>query len=409
MTSDSVVIVGAGHAGGQCAVCLRQLGHEGSITIIGEEAYPPYERPPLSKAYLAGELADERLFLRKLEFWTEKQIDLQLNETVTGVDAVGKTVSLASGKKVPYGKLVLATGGRIRPLPGLDPALAGVHYLRGIADVDGLRASLKPGARLAIIGGGYIGLEVAAVARKLGHAVTVIEAMDRLLQRVTSPVISAFYAALHRGHGVDLRLGCGVAGLEGSDHVTGVCLADGSVIAADVVLIGIGILPNLELASGAGLETGNGIVVDRQCRTSDPSIFAIGDVAWHPNSYSASGMMRLESVQNAVDQAKIAAQQILGQESQYDEVPWFWSDQYDVKLQSVGLSTGYDDLGIRGDASAAGFSVLYWREGRLIAIDAVSAIKDFMAGKKLVQQGVRLDKEAACNVATPLKELIPPA
>lgn len=407
MSCKSVVIVGAGHAGGQCAISLRQAGFEGAIALIGDEPYPPYERPPLSKAYLSGELSRDRLFLRKAEFWADKQVDLRLGTRATAIDAAGGRVLLSDGGALAYEALVLATGGRPRPLPGQGPLPRGVHYLRGIDDVDALRAGLTPGARLAIIGGGYIGLEVAAVARKLGHPVTLIEAMDRLLQRVTSPVVSAFYADLHRGQGVDVRLGCGVAGLEGADRVSGVRLADGSLVAADVVLIGIGILPNQELAAQAGVETGNGIVVDASCRTSDPAIYAIGDVACHPNRYAGGARTRLESVQNAVDQARVVAGAIMGTPQVYDEVPWFWSDQYDVKLQSAGLCSGYDHIGVRGDPSAPGFSVLYWRGPQLIAIDAVGSIKDFMAGRKLVALCTMLDPGRACDMSLTLKEMIP--
>ncbi|MCH8684702.1 NAD(P)/FAD-dependent oxidoreductase [Pedomonas mirosovicensis] len=401
-----VLIVGAGHAAAMVAVGLRQKGFGGSILMVGEEAALPYERPPLSKAYLAGKLEPHRLFLRKAEFWQERAVEVRTQTTITRLDPSARTATLSTGEAIRYGWCILATGGRVRPLPCPGAHLPGVHYLRTLVDVDGIRASLTPGARLAVIGGGYIGLEVAASARKLGHEVTLIEALDRVLARVTSPVVSRFFEAKHQAEGVDVRLNTAVAAIEGETRVTGVALACGEVIPADVVVVGIGILPNCELAQDAGLACDNGIMVDDLCRTADPRILAIGDVARHPNRYAPGGPVRLESVQNAVDQAKTAVSVILGAPEPYADLPWFWSDQYDIKLQTAGLALDYDEIIVRGTPDAAPFSVLYLRAGRVVAIDCINSIKDFMAGKKLVTAGLEPDRTLLCNPAFPLKDLM---
>lgn len=400
-----VLIVGAGHAAAMAAVGLRQKGFAGSIAMVGEEAALPYERPPLSKAYLAGTLEAQRLYLRKAEFWQERAIDVRLSTRVTGLDPQARTATLSTGEAIRYTWCILATGGRVRPLPCPGADLPGVHYLRTLEDVDGIRASLKPGARLAVIGGGYIGLEVAASARKLGHEVTLIEALDRVLARVTSPLVSRFFEAKHRAEGVDVRLNTAVAAIVGETAVTGVQLGSGEVIPADVVVVGIGILPNSELAQEAGLPCDNGIVVDEFCRTADPAILAIGDVARHPNRF-APGALRLESVQNAVDQAKTAVGIILGTPEPYADLPWFWSDQYDIKLQTAGLAIDYDEIVVRGSPEATPFSVCYLRGGKLIALDCINSIKDFMAGKKLVAAGLEPDRTLLCDPDHALKDLM---
>jgi len=400
-----VLIVGAGHAGAMAAIGLRQNSFSGSIAMVGDEAALPYERPPLSKAYLTGALEQHRLYLRKAEFWQERDIDVRLNTAVAHLNAQERTATLANGEVIRFNWCILATGGRARPLPVPGADLPGVHYLRTLADVDGIRASLKPGARLAVIGGGYIGLEVAASARKLGHEVTLIEALDRVLARVTSPVVSRFFEAKHRAEGVDVRLNIGVAAIEGSAQVTGVRLSSGEVVPADAVVVGIGIIPNCELAIEAGIACDNGIVVDELCRTANPEIFAIGDVARHPNVF-APGPLRVESVQNAVDQAKTVVGVITGNPVAYADLPWFWSDQYDIKLQSAGLAIDYDEIVVRGSPDASPFSVCYLRGGTLIAIDCINSIKDFMAAKKLITSKAAPDRARLADPAVALKDLM---
>lgn len=399
-----VLIIGAGHAGAMLAVGLRQKGFTGSILMVGEEPALPYERPPLSKAYFVGAVEEQRLYLRKPEFWQERDVEIRLSTIVARLRHEDHEAELTDGTVVRYRHCVIATGGRVRKLacPGAD--LAGVHYLRTLADVDAIRGDLKDGARMVVIGGGYVGLEMAASARKLGYEVTLIEALDRVLARVTSPIISRFYEAQHRAHGVDVRLGTGVEALEGDDHVTGVRLTTGEVVPADLVVVGIGILPNTELARESGLACDNGVVVDELCRSTDPDVFAIGDVAKHANRY-APAPMRLESVQNAVDQAKTVVGVIMGQPEPYKDLPWFWSDQYDLKLQTAGLAIDYDETVVRGDATTAPFSVVYLRDGQIIAIDAVNAIKDFMGAKALIQAGVKPDKARLADPAVSMKEL----
>ncbi len=400
-----VLIVGGGHAGAMAAIGLRQNGFTGSIAMVGDEAALPYERPPLSKAYLNGSLEQHRLYLRKAEFWQERDIDVRLSTSVTRLDAQDRTATLSSGETVRFTWCILATGGRARPLPVPGADLAGVHYLRTLADVDGIRASLTPGARLAVVGGGYIGLEVAASARKLGHEVTLIEALDRVLARVTSPVVSRFFESKHTAEGVNILLNTGVTAIEGEGRVSGVRLSTGEVVAADAVVVGIGIIPNCELAIETGLACDNGIVVDELCRTANPNIFAIGDVARHPNVF-APGPLRLESVPNAVDQAKTVVGVITGNPVAYADLPWFWSDQYDIKLQSAGLAIDYDDIVVRGSPEASPFSVCYLRNGTLIAIDCINSIKDFMAAKKLIAARAAPDRAQLADQSIALKDLM---
>lgn len=404
-TDYDIVIAGAGQAAAQCAQSLRQGGFAGSIAMIGDEDVAPYERPPLSKEYLAGKREAARLALRKPEYWPEKQVSLLTGRRVTVVDRAAQSLTLEGGAQVGYGKLVWATGGRPRRLSCAGAELAGVHAIRTIADIDALKADLVSGTRVVIVGGGYIGLETAAVLRALGHQVTVLEAQERLLARVTSPPVSAFYAGLHRRHGVEVRLSAQVSALRGDGRVTGVELSDGSLIPADIVIVGIGIIPNVEPLALAGLPCPNGVVVDALCRTQDPSILAIGDCALHPNAF-AGRAIRLESVQNAVDQGKVAADTILGQEKPYAALPWFWSDQYDVKMQAVGLAMDYDQVLVRGDATAPGFSVLYLRAARLIAIDCLNNARDFIQAKTLITGGKPIDAARAADPAVELKAVI---
>ncbi len=399
-----IIIAGAGQAGAQCAQSLRQGGFAGTIALLGEEPVGPYERPPLSKDYLGGKRDAELLLLRKPEFWVEKGIDLRTGCRITGVDAAARRVTLAGGSHLSYGHLVWATGGRPRPLPCSGADLRGVHAIRTIADIDGLKIEVAPGARAVIIGGGYIGLETAAVLRDMGMAVTVLEAQGRLLARVTSPPVSQFFLKLHQSHGVDVQLCAQVEALTGQGRVTGVRLVDGRELPADIVIVGVGIIPNVEPLAAAGLACPNGVQVDAFCRTSDPHILGIGDCARHPNPFAGSDI-RLESVQNAIDQAKVAADTLLGRDRPYAALPWFWSDQYDVKMQSAGLALGQDTIMIRGEVGQAPFSVLYLRDSRLVAIDCINNPKDFMQAKALIAARRRLDTRRALDRETDLRAI----
>lgn len=379
-----VVIIGAGQAGLQTAIELRAQGYGDDVTLVGEEGVLPYHRPPLSKAYLTGDKGAESLLMRGEAFFTEGRIALELGTAASGVDRAGGRVILADGRALAYGHLVFATGAAPRRLacPGHD--LDGVVVLRSRADSDDLRARLDKAGAVVVVGGGFIGLEVAASARKLGKSVTVLEAAPRLMGRAVGEGISGFFRDVHRAHGVDLRLGASLAAIEGdASRVSGVRLQDGEVIPCEVVVVGIGVTPNVGLAAAAGLEVANGIVVDRVQRTSDPSILALGDCAAFPNPHG-EGLIRLESVQAAVDQAKTVAAGILGRAEPYSAVPWFWSDQYDLKLQMVGLSAGHDRTFELGDRAQNRFSVFYLRNGAVIAIDSVNRPADHMRGRKLL-------------------------
>ncbi|MEP9358252.1 FAD-dependent oxidoreductase [Sphingomonas sp. KR3-1] len=404
MSRYDVLIVGAGHGGAQAAIALRQNKFEGTIVLLGDEPELPYERPPLSKEYLSGEKPFERLLIRNAAFWEERQVTMLPGRTVTAVDPVAHHVT-ANGEAIGYGQLIWAAGGKPRRLSCDGHHLAGIHTVRTRADVDQMMRELDGVARVAVIGGGYIGLEAAAVLAKLGKQVTVLEAQDRVLARVAGEPLSRFFEAEHRAHGVEIRLGVQVEAIEGSDKVTGVRLADGEVIPAQMAIVGIGILPAVAPLLDAGAAGGNGVLVDDQCRTSLADVFAIGDCALHANRYAADAAIRLESVQNANDQATVAAKTICGVEAGYDAVPWFWSNQYDLKLQTVGLSTGHDQLVVRGDPATRSFSLLYLREGRVIALDCVNAVKDYVQGRKLVVEDLALDPAALADTATPLKAL----
>jgi 3-phenylpropionate/trans-cinnamate dioxygenase ferredoxin reductase subunit len=407
MQHYDVVIVGGGHGGAQAAIALRTQCFAGSIAIVGREDEPPYERPPLSKEYLAQEKPFERLYLRPREYWADKQVELLLGREVTAVDPAARQLTCADGSALGYGELIWATGGDPRQLscPGSD--LGGIHYVRTRADVDALMAELPQVTRAVVIGGGYIGLEAAAVLSKLGKQVTLLEALPRVLARVAGEDLSRFYEAEHRAHGVDLRTGTAVEGIEGEGRVSGVKLADGTVIAADVVIVGIGIIPSIGVLVAAGAAGGNGVDVDEQCRTNLPHVFAIGDCAAHANGFADGAVIRLESVQNANDMATVVAKVITGQDASYGATPWFWSNQYDLKLQTVGLSTGHDATVLRGDPAARSFSVIYLKGGKVIALDSVNCAKDFAQGRKLVEQRVAADPAALADPAIPLKDLIP--
>jgi 3-phenylpropionate/trans-cinnamate dioxygenase ferredoxin reductase component len=410
MNKADVIIVGAGHGGAQAAIVLRQSGFEGSITMIGREDEPPYERPPLSKEYLAQEKPFERLYIRPLAFWAEKNIDLMLSTEVTAVDPVAQTVMLSNGEMMAYGDLIWATGGDPRKLscPGSD--LAGIHAVRDRKDVDAIMVELdQPGrvGRVVVIGGGYIGLEAAAVLTKLGKPVTLFETLPRVLARVAGEELSSFFEAEHRAHGVDLHTGVGVVAIEGSSGlVSGVRLSDGSVISADMVIVGIGIIPAVAPLIAAGASGSNGVDVDAHCRTSLPHVYAIGDCAAHSNGYAQGAVIRLESVQNANDQAKVAAQAICGVEQAYGATPWFWSNQYDLRLQTVGLSSGHDQAVMRGDPATRSFSIVYLRDSQVIALDCVNMVRDYAQGRKLVELGTTLTPAQAADVSVLLKEHI---
>ena len=405
MRNDTdVLIVGAGHAGAACAIALRQGKFEGKILVVGAEPELPYERPPLSKEYLAGEKTFERIMIRPESFWLERDIGFQFNTTVTTIDAAAHTVTTASGEVIGYKHLVWATGGAPRELPGAHH-LKGVHTVRTRADADRMMAELPGVERAVVIGGGYIGLEAAAVLSKFGKKVVLLEALDRVLARVAGEDLSRFIEAEHRAHGVDVRLGVGLDRVLGEDKVTGVRLADGQVLDAQMVIVGIGIVPAVQPLIEAGAVGGNGVDVDGQCRTSLPDVFAIGDCARHANRYAEGAHVRLESVQNANDQATVAAKAILGQPVEYDATPWFWSNQYDIKLQTVGLSIGFDQAVVRGDTASRSFSIIYLKAGRVIALDCVNAVKDYVQGRKLVIDGARIDPARLADATVPLKDL----
>lgn len=401
--TESVVIVGAGEAGGQTAISLRQAGFEGPVTIVGDEPYIPYERPALSKQFLAQELEQERLYLRVADFYADKDITLRLGERVSSLQP-GKSATLKTDEKLEASSLVLATGGRVRalPVPGAD--LDGVHYLRTIDDVLGFRDSLKADCKVAIVGGGYIGLEVAAVAKKLGCAVTVLEMEHRVLNRVVAAEVSDFYSRVHTEAGVDIRTSVTVTGFEGKDRVQTVLCSDGNNIDADIVVIGIGIIPNTELAEAAGIDVENGIVVDSLTRTSAENVYAVGDCTNHPNDLLGR-RLRLESVQNALSQGKTAANAILGKDTPYAEVPWFWSDQYDIKLQMAGINDPSDDVVVRGDSASRSFSVCYVRDGALVALNAMNRPKDFLQSKKAIAAKLKPDLTRLADPGIPIKEL----
>jgi 3-phenylpropionate/trans-cinnamate dioxygenase ferredoxin reductase component len=407
MKQFDVVIVGAGHGGAQAAVVLRQQGFEGSIAMIGREAEPPYERPPLSKEYLAQEKPFERLYIRPPTFWAERGIEMMLSCEVTVVDPVGRVLTLGDGDSVGYGDLIWATGGDPRKLDCHGHHLTGIHAVRTREDVDLIMAELGDVSHVAVVGGGYIGLEAAAVLTKLGKPVTLLEALPRVLARVAGPDLSAFYEAEHRAHGVDLRTATTVIAIEGETRVTGVRLANDSVVAADMVIVGIGIIPAVAPLIAAGAEGSNGVAVDDHCRTSLPHIYAIGDCAAHSNSFAEGATIRLESVQNANDQASVAAKAICGTLVPYAATPWFWSNQYDLKLQTVGLSTNHDEAVLRGDPAHRSFSVVYLKGGHVIALDCVNNVRDYAQGRKLVEGRTAVTAADVADATKPLKELLP--
>ena len=405
MSHYDVLIVGAGHAGAQAGISLRQLGFAGTIAMIGDEKDPPYERPPLSKEYFAGDKSFDRILIRPASFWEERKIDMLLGRRVKAVDPQAKTVT-AGDEQIGYGKLIWATGGSPRMLTCNGADAADVHAVRRRDDVDAMMAKLDRINHVTVIGGGYIGLEAAAVLSKLGKKVVLLEALDRVLARVAGEELSRFYEAEHRAHGVDLRTGARMDRIEVTDSkATAVLMEDGERIATDMVIVGIGIIPETGPLIAAGAAGGNGVDVDEYCRTSLPDIYAVGDCAAHANSFARGAQIRLESVQNANDQAKTAVGHIMGKEEAYHAVPWFWSNQYDLKLQTVGLSTGHDQTILRGDPATRSFSVLYLKGGKLIALDCVNAVKDYVQGRAHVISGAVLDQAQLADAYVPLKEV----
>lgn len=404
MERYDVVIVGAGHGGAQTAIALRQLGFAGSVAVIGEEADLPYERPALSKEYLAGEKPFERLLLRPPAFWGERDVAMWTGTRVIAIDADQRVVTTDAGDVIDYGDLVWAAGGRPRRLACQGGGLAGVHAIRDRDDVDRLIRDMEDARRAIVIGGGYIGLEAAAVLTTLGRQVVLIEAQERVLARVAGEDLSRFFEAEHRAKGVEIRLGAALSHLAGSDgRITSAVLADGTVIPADLAIVGIGIAPNVEPLIAAGARGSNGVAVDDHMRTSLPHVFAVGDCACHPNAFAGGASIRVESVQNASDQAAIAAKAILGRDESYRAVPWFWSNQYDLRLQTVGLSRGHDQAVLRGDPATRSFSIAYLRSGRIIAFDCVNAVRDYVQARALVMAGTAADPCLLADPRLPLK------
>lgn len=398
-----IVIVGAGQAAGQAAAVLRQEGYEGEILILGEEEHPPYQRPPLSKQYLSGEQDIDRVYIRPEKFYGEKQIEVRTGVRVDTLDPRGKTVTTHQGETIAWDQLLLATGSRPRVLQVPGNNLPGVHYLRTIADVDTIRREMETAKSLVIVGGGYIGLEVASVAVKAGLHVTVLETEDRILKRVTTPVMSEFYHHLHTERGVNILTETMVTGFRGDDRVTAV-ESDQQVIDADLVIIGIGIIPNVELAQAAGIEWDNGIIVDDHCRTSAADIYAAGDCTNHPNP-TLGRRLRLESVPNAMEQGRVAAINMCGGDRVYDAIPWFWSDQYELKLQMVGFSSDGDTQVLRGDKAANEFALFYLKDGAVVGVEAVNSPREFMVCKQLY--GKPVDPDRLADPEVDLKTLIP--
>jgi 3-phenylpropionate/trans-cinnamate dioxygenase ferredoxin reductase component len=402
---STILIIGGGQAGAQAVDTLRRGGFSGRLVLIGDEPQLPYQRPPLSKKYLAGELAEDRLLFRHRSFYDEHRVELKLGVRAARIDPAARRVTLAGGEELAYDRLMLCVGAKSRELSCPGAELPGVHYLRAIADVAAIRAGLKPGARALIIGGGYIGLETAATARAMGCAVTVLEMADRVMNRVVASSVSEYFAHEHRTQGVKIICNTRVVRLEGAGRVERVVCADGSTHEADLLVVGVGAVANTELASAAGLHCDNGIVVDEYCRTSDAAIYAAGDCTNHP-SMRFEMRVRLESVDNAFEQAKTAALNILERATVHDRVPWFWSDQFDNKLLIVGLSQGFDQQVMRGDPAARSFSVCYLKGGEMLAVEAINHSKDYMAARKLIAERARPDLNKLADPQIALKEAI---
>ena len=403
----NVLIVGTGHGGAQAAIALRQRGFTGTIGMAGEEPEIPYERPPLSKDYLAGNKEFDRILIRPATFWAERNVAMLTGQRIIAVDPVAHVVTSQDGERLGYDSLIWAAGGHARRLSCQGHDLTGVHTVRSRADVDRMITELGTTTRVVVVGGGYIGLEAAAVLSKLGKQVTVLEALPRVLARVAGEELSRFYESEHRAHGVDVRLDTVVESIEGvSGRASGVRLADGEIVRCEMVIVGIGIIPAVEPLLAAGAIGTNGVWVDAVCRTTLPDVFAIGDCALHANAFLDRQEIRLESVQNANDMATTAVKALMGTPEPYHAVPWFWSNQYDLKLQTVGLSIGFDQAIVRGDMTTRSFSVIYLRGGAVIALDCVNAVKDYVQGKALVVNATRASPAALADVNVPLKTLV---
>jgi 3-phenylpropionate/trans-cinnamate dioxygenase ferredoxin reductase subunit len=404
--SKTCLIIGASHAAAQLAPSLRQEGWDGPIVLIGDESSAPYHRPPLSKAYLMGDKRADEILIRHPDLYARQGIELRLGARVESIDRQAKQVRLRGGESLSYDKLALCTGTRVRKvtLPGSE--LEGVHYLRSLEDVQGIKRYVGDNRQVVIVGGGYIGLETAAVLRKLGMQVTVLEMAPRVLARVTAPEISEFYARVHAEEGVRIETGVAVSGFEGDGHVAAVLCADGRRFAADMVVIGVGVMPNVELAEAANLAVDNGILVDEYARTADPDIVAVGDCTMHP--LPLYGYVRLESVPNATEQAKVAAATLCGKQKAYTALPWFWSDQYDCKLQIAGLNQGYDQVVVRGDRQRTrSFALFYLREGHMIAADCVNRPQEFVVSKRMIAEQMKIDPGFLADESRPFKSLLP--
>lgn len=401
-----LVVIGGSHAGHQVAIAARAAGFEGPVTVLSDERELPYQRPPLSKAYLMGKQPRDALLFRPAGFYQEQNIDMRLGVAATAIDRAAHTVTCDNGTVLSYGKLVVATGTRVRPLtvPGAD--LGGVHYIRTLADIDAMSAELDQVNSVVVIGGGFIGLEGAAALKTMGRGVAVVELADRLMARGVGETVSGYFADYHRKQGVDVRLATGVESLTGTDgKVTGVVLSGGETLPAEMVIVGIGVLPNQEIAADAGIECANGIIVDEFTQTSDPDILAVGDCAQFECRYF-DGPLRLESVQNATDQARVAGATVAGEKKPYDSPPWFWSDQFDLKLQMTGITAGYDKEIIRGDVAAGEFSVFYFKDDKWLGTDTVNQPANHIASRRLLDAGYALSQAEAGDEGLALKELV---
>jgi 3-phenylpropionate/trans-cinnamate dioxygenase ferredoxin reductase subunit len=402
--SSPILVIGGGHAGAQAIETLRREGYNDRIVLISDEPYVPYQRPPLSKQFLSAEWDVERLLFRRQSYYDEHHVELRLNSRAVRIGAADRVVTLSSGEEIYYSRLLLCLGAGSRQLTCPGAQLSGIYYLRNIADAHRIRDRLRRGARVVVIGGGYIGLEIAAAARKAGCAVTVLEMGDRIMNRVVAPSVSNYFEAEHRNQGVELVCNARVVRVEGGDHAERVICAAGDIYEADIIIVGIGATANMQLAKDAGLECENGIVVDEYCRTSDSSIYAAGDCTYHP-SIRFETRVRLESVDNAFEQAKTAARNILGKPTVHDRVPWFWSDQFDNKLLIVGLSQGHDLQVMRGDPCTRSFSVCYLKRGELVAVEAVNHSKDYMAARRLITERARPMLDGLHDLGTPLNSI----
>lgn len=403
--NQHVVILGAGHAGGSAAALLRQYGHQGPITLVGAEPIPPYQRPPLSKAWLKGNADADSLALKPLEFYAEARIDFRAGVSALRIDRTAKSVTLSDGSTLAYDTLILSTGARAITLPIEGADLDGVMVLRTAADAERLKHAIGPGKTLAVVGGGYIGLEVAASGRALGAEVVVLEREDRLLARVACPVLSTFFQTRHEAQQVTFRLGCSVVGFVGSRRISGVRLASGEIVACEAVVVGVGARPNLEIAAEAGLRVADGIVVDLDARSSDPSIFAIGDVAHRPMPIYAERMFRMESVPNALEQAKQAAAAICGRPRPAGECPWQWSDQYDLKLQIAGYPFDADEVLVRGDPDTGKFAIFHLRGDQVQAVEAINSPPEFMMAKQLILSRKAIDRRKLADPLVSMKDV----